>query len=461
MSKFRPESNATQFEKYKPGKICDVVLGLDFGTSSTRVVLRTPYHFNSRTFAVNWGELGHESNRFLLPSRVHLSEAETLSLSSSKATTRIDNLKMLFLDDPRGYVIDEDGSELAVVVEEVAAGYLALVLRHGRRWFLHHQAGAYGNLELRWWLNLGIPSAGYDDDEIRENHERLARAAWGLSVSDEPITLETACRAVQDMGSTREFGIPKDRVHVIPEVAAEVVGYAKSNLRRRDLHVLVDIGASTLDICGFVLHDRDGDDRYELLTAEVEKLGVLRLHLHRIEKVQKCMQRWVRHELLPSDPIQAFLRECEEYCPAEEKLAEMDVDYLDSDFHNECVQVVMRTLMGLKKARYSTYDYPNKRVPIFMCGGGSRATFFSDVLDLADKRFRKAGLKGLDFEKLPLPDLANRDVDEEAFQFLGVGYGLSYPPYDIGKIRRPSEIPSIERPTPVDWRRFYIDKDQV
>ena len=66
---------------------------------------------------------------------------------------------------------------------------------------------------------------------------------------------------------------------------------------------MVDVGASTIDICGFVLYSRDQEDRYSLLTALVERLGVHELHLRRLNLVSNAGAS-MRSELsTPPDPF--------------------------------------------------------------------------------------------------------------------------------------------------------------
>ncbi|MGH8544710.1 MAG: hypothetical protein ACREX3_14010 [Gammaproteobacteria bacterium] len=408
--------------------------------------------------------MGHETNPFLLPSQVFIDggDSSTLALTSKDGSSSVGNIKIQLFDDPDGYLVDNRGQQLPIHCTELAAGYLALVLRHARRWFLHHQGGAYGRFDLRWMLNLGIPSAGFDDAQIRDLHRRIGQAAWWLSIQEGPITLEGASDGIQKTGKPGfDFGLSADSLSVVPEVAAEVVGYARSDFRRKDLHVMVDIGASTMDVCGFILREQRGEDRYELLTADVQKLGVFRLHMHRINKVQACFRIWVRKELLPKDPIAPILKDEGDYCPQQETLASLDDYWLDEDFSRACLTMMMTTLMGLKKHRYPGFPFPTERVPVFLCGGGSRSAFYKDLMNKAHERFRKAGHMGLESLQLPLPQLANRDLDQDKFQFLGVAYGLSYPSYDIGNIRPPSEIPSVDSPRKVDWQRYYVSKDQV
>ena len=52
--------------------------------------------------------------------------------------------------------------------------------------------------------------------------------------------------------------------------------------RHPGLHAVIDIGASTLDVCGIELLAKDGEDAYELLTADVRDFGFLELHSRRM-----------------------------------------------------------------------------------------------------------------------------------------------------------------------------------
>ena len=71
-------------------------------------------------------------------------------------------------------------------------------------------------------------------------------------------------------------------VEVFPEIAALVVGYARLRRRREGLHVMVNVGPSTIDVCGFGLRDHDGDDRYSLYTVLVERIGIRESHRQRM-----------------------------------------------------------------------------------------------------------------------------------------------------------------------------------
>src|SRR5439155_17764763 len=79
----------------------------------------------------------------------------------------------------------------------LSIAYVALALREARRFFLSSQNESYGSDRIRWSMNLGIPSAGYDDSVIRRRFEEIAQAGWLLSSRSTTPTLETAIEALQ------------------------------------------------------------------------------------------------------------------------------------------------------------------------------------------------------------------------------------------------------------------------
>jgi hypothetical protein len=337
-----------------------------------------------------------------------------------------------------------------------AAAFLALVLRHSQRWFLDTQKG-YARFDIRWALNLGIPSAGYDDEAIRDAFGSVAVAAWKLSCLDGPVTLDLASGIVREALDSPLT--PAVSVAVVPEVAAEVASYARSPLRSEGLHVLVDVGASTLDVCSFVLHRQGGDDRYSLLTARVETLGALMLHWHRIERLGE-------HRVLPQ--IAALPLDDLEGCVPDDVYAyvhdtrDRALEAVDELFAKRCLPVVTGTLADLKKRRDPHSPRWVEGLPLFACGGGSRLGFYKRLLEQADIQLRSSMLaKGLIIRRLPTPDDFKGLPIGDGFDRLAVAYGLSYDSLDIGHIEPPSGIEDLSGPPVRRYWEGYVSKDFV
>lgn len=430
------DESATQF----PGRskdTVDLVIGLDFGTSSTKVVIRSPFMARSRAIAIPW-RCGNSRQTYLLSTVLYENGRGEFDLNPSEDVQRtLRDLKIKLMDKPK----HRDAKAQVIA-------YLGLTLRTARQWLLETQKDVYGLYRIRWALNMGIPSAGYnDEDEImRAAFGSVARAAWKLSLQPDLPTLDTATEALRtaDCESNSSVGI-----EVVPEIAAEVVGYARSRSRSEGLHVMVDVGASTIDICGFVLHSREGEDRYELLAALVERLGMHELHLRRMDAIKATDARVRAGVPTALDSHLAILDAGSDYVnnppePLRKKLKRIDRDYVD-----EFTKTLMTVIMALRKCRDP--DSPNWKsgLPVFIAGGGGQFCLVSDAIGQAHKRMKRnfTDVAGIDSKRLPtLETLEDPDIPDGIAERLAVAYGLSFDRPDIGEITPTWKIEDILMP---------------
>ena len=436
-----------QFSSQPTGVPIDVVVGFDFGTSSAKVAMQTHY-FGKRVVMIDFDALGHESCTYLLPACLYQCTATTYSLDAPRgAFEHRRHLKLGLLGEIRtGDDPDPDHGTTAWAV-----AFVAVALREARRRFLEGQAETYTGQPLRWAMNLGIPSAGYDDDKIQDRFLMVARAAWCASLRPavNTKTVEAALVAVNE-GSADDVPIA-----VVPEVVAEMVGYAKALLYRRPgLHVVFDIGASTLDICGIELFAMDGDDNYELLTTDVRDMGFLELHQRRMLAVEHRAP----FDAVPADivaPLTGLFGLPDELS---EKLRRCDQKYVE-----DAAAVLLRTLTLLHRWRAPGSPAWRDGLPLFVTGGGTDSPLVKRIIQLAHERAKSVWVtyNKLKDQKLPM-DVAVGPYGSD-LQRMAVAYGLSFPAINIGTIKPPHEIPDVE-PQPMvrrDWQHAYVDKDAV
>ena len=164
---------ATQFDG-STGEVTDLVVGLDFGTSCTKAVIRSPFAFRSRATAVRWRGATADGS-YLLPTVLYERGVGFDLECSGVVRSTHDTLKIDLMNNP--------GSR---ETRARAAAYLGLALQAARQWFFDSEHDGYERFHLRWALNLGIPSAGYDDGRVREAFCAVARAAWRLSLRPDP-----------------------------------------------------------------------------------------------------------------------------------------------------------------------------------------------------------------------------------------------------------------------------------
>jgi hypothetical protein len=328
-----------------------------------------------------------------------------------------------------------------------AVAFVALALREARRNFLTQEAAVLNRPTLRWAMNFGIPSAGYTREEDVARFMTLARAGWYASLSS-VIDQERIDEAITLARRDNEYwaSIP---INVVPEVAAEMVGYARSRFRVAGLHVVLDIGASTLDVCGLELREDDLlGNRFEMMTAEVCDLGLLELHMRRCA----LLSNRPPFDGIPEDIVGPL---AEPNTPSlQAALQETTEKYIE-----DSGRVLMRTLATLHKLRAPNAPAWRNGLPVFVTGGAAGAPVVEAIINKADYEAQKIWDKYHGLIRQPLPMDIARGPAEDARQRFAVAYGLSFPNHDIGRISPPEG--GADPPEPLkrrDYQQNYIDK---
>ncbi len=421
-----------------------VYIGLDFGTSFTKVVLggaaaRHPVLFDS----------GIGSNPFLLPSRLYILGEEkkcTLYKAEGNSGQILNDLKMP--------LIDRSFSDQA---RAHAAAYLALVLRHTRKWLARQDHGAiYRHRKIQWFVNVGLPTESDDDKQLKEAYLSIVRSAWRLSQSEE-ITLPNALSSVAHDLSDAMSG---ESFCVFPEFAAQIAGYARSPLGRDGLHANVDVGGGTLDFTVFNVVQENGEFRYPVFDRKVKPLGVRHLLAERFKRIGASQDELGSFfDNLPSDRDFA----------ATYSLSEFELGELDASFRKNVQETIVTSLQYVKKRRdpraphwMPGHDQYGEGLRSFFCGGGARSDFYGRILREFEKD--KPSALRLHSVKLEQPeDLKMPRVSVEhqnSYARLAVAYGLAQDPFNIGKITPKNEIKDeLPGPPRSDSGNGYVGKE--
>ena len=317
----------------------------------------------------------------------------------------------------------------------------------------------------------------------------MCGAAWLLSLRAIPYKLTDSDKTIAfgpDLGGrlTRvddskkpvaEFAGDDDASNAVlgllPEVVAEVAGYANSFRRRNGLHLLIDIGASTVDICSFILHERDGEDRYEMLTALVGPLGTSRAHDARMKVVQTFNIVFPR-ELEKKQSYDAALplpNGPDDYLPNEQillnclTLTRRKFLEIDDQTFKDCLKVIAKVAECTRRERDPNSEHWNTGLPLFVAGGGRDVALYKKAVEEYSKWLRThlQPCQGFDAIAALKPAELRGAFASDFFTRLSVAWGLTFPIDDIGNIGRPSEISNIPPRETLDWRDGAITKDQV
>lgn len=408
----------------------ELMLGIDFGTSSTKVVITDRTQLPMQALAVPYCQ-GVGLDRFLLPSRLYETDG-VFSLESGKQFHA--NLKLGLLNGT-----DAEAAQIKVTA------FLALVIRSARAWLYSERVQLYRHVNLLWSVCLGVPSERIGDSLLSNTYETLGRAAWSLASSAGDID-RSACRnalAAARVGSTTDDEL---EIRAIPEVVAQMYGFVQSSQfasARHKHYLLIDVGAGTVDASVFGLNrDASGIVHIEPIMAKVRATGTMNLHRHRMG--------WWRQHLQDAGVHQRWAREIETAELSTDEMAAIPQTYLgywhgvhvelhgaakcaDDEFRKSVRQQFQGVLYQCKD-HFGTADVHLQGLPLFLCGGGSRMPYYAQ---LGDELRRIDGFNWMSAVRQPLVkprNLLAAGVGQADFDRLSVAYGLSA--VDYGGINR-------------------------
>jgi hypothetical protein len=444
----------------------DLIIGLDFGTSATKMVIRDAFTGNVFPVRVNKGVLGLE--QFLQASCVFLNEG-VFELSGKGK--RIDDLKLSLLACKAQYPVTEFN---------YCCAYLALMIRSARGWFLAEQEPAYRHHKINWHINIGIASRSYEDRSMVQLFRRLAWAAANLAadVSYTQIKIDsldkyrTLSRNAFESESQEEISgmefQPND-VGVIPEIAAQIQGFmasARWSWTARPIMMLVDVGAGTVDTALF--HVNPSDSKLTFYSSRVEPNGAMNLHRARVTWLMKGIPD-------ESDfaPVHDYLKSIEQSTGRLQPIPSSVIDYLpgyriskvnrdiDEIFRLEKYRTQVAGSINeakLKKGIGAKGSQQLVNVPLLLCGGGSRLPIY---LNIAEEINKTPGWS-VSVEKMLMPvppELREIGWHSEEFDRISVAYGLSLQ-RGLEKIVSAIEVPDVTRYVPTEKLDIFVSKDQ-
>jgi len=459
----------TQVYASSPGLESDIIIGIDFGTSSTKVVVRDMGL--NLAFAVPFTNFAPKENCYLLPTTIFINLDGTLRLDTGDLPESA--LKLKFIDNPRATIIRGADAGTSLNAEELVIGYLTLALREIRAWFFEQTKEQYANTELKWHVNIGIPSDNYDDKDLRARFESAAQVAWYASVQPQEVDIDLIKESIKDIEEkNRQLDgkgtIALDEAHLHPsyfsthpEVIMEVVGYVKSPLGEKGTHLLIDVGASTLDVATFRVGQREGEDIFPMLRSKVARLGSTMLHKQRIAVVKSKIETAINriYEIDSTKPLPSV----KEY---QIGFYEKDIEKLDKDFHSSCYKVIGEVVRDTRMNRDPSSTVWQGRLPVFVCGGGSKEKVYAEVVRQMGTALAGTiqDFQGFKVLSIPKPEtLQAPNIAPDEYRRLAVAYGLSFSSDEIGEIIPESSIEDIEpfSPPEHDPDDRYIGPEKI
>ena len=417
-----------------PAKVLDLKIGIDFGTSCTKIVIADKQQ--DKAFAVPFMEqMG--VGRYLLPGIVF----KTNDYHLDDCGKPLRDLKLNLLSEQ-------------VHVEDMvhATAFLGLAIRHARGWLFTEQAALYRHATIAWTLCIGMPSEDPNDPRLKPRFERLGIAAWLAAESEGPLTddLLKQCLSHAEWFQKGNPQAPEIdlEIRAVPELAAQVHGHVASESfdpRGRNTFMIVDIGAGTIDSCLFHVHRDKKTRRWNFLmyTKAVEENGSVNLHRHRLDWWSRAVRRYHpdRADLLQDLDKAHHRTDCLSPIPPHlddyVSMAQLHFDSLD--IHPDSVflkkrvkpQIFFKTYAEARNQQHLREEDLTD-MPTFLCGGGMRMPFYQQLraeLDKASPNARWLRARRMDLSKprkMLAPGLPSEDYDR-----LSVAYGLGMMDFGI------------------------------
>ena len=417
----------------------ELSIGLDLGTSTVKVIIGDKGL--QKAFVVPFFET-EDSNRYLLPTRLYLSNREARLDNGDECYS---DMKMRLLDSK-----DDPENQIRTTL------FLALVLRHAINWILNEHSAVYVNKGIVWRLAIGIPSIHLDKHE--SVYRKFIQTAWLMAHSPQKLTIALASASSRDISeqlSAKPDCNPKNIDYaIVPEIAAQIFGYVYSDgfdPHNQKAILLVDVGAGTVDAAVFRPTKAKGKTNYDFYTVTVEENGVNMLHRLRLKwwgealNQLKTPKSELAHKANEAKTTQQALSRIPN--SVTDYFSEIKVKFKEPEFSPDHKffkafhrQVVTNTLRQTENEGHWNQD-ELLDIPFYLCGGGSRMDFYKKLqADLATGNKSVNWLKAIPMKLVKPKNLVADYLAEEDFDRLTVAYGLSFD--DVGKVIKHLPTPS-------------------
>jgi hypothetical protein len=387
-------------------EIFDIRIGLDFGTSYTKASI----FFGGDIYIVSWEGITHFKDKYTLPTEFSLFANDTYEIGRSfDAVDVFTNLKGPFLEE------SDTGDD-----EDNATIYLAMVLRYIRAWWFKRYKNQTLNKKLHWLINVGSPSKDLGNVYLEKKYKKIINTAWSISQSTK--------RLYKQIIQYKDGVI---NIDLVPEFVAQISSYTRSAQRQSDLHLLVDIGAGTVDVVTFNVHqDESGDDNFPEFASDVKRMGTHYL-MYKRNSINANKDLMI-NATVALDSVNFS----KQYGVDLTKIKQID------DEHAESVAKLIKTILGITKSkRYALSRNWGQGIRTFFCGGGASCSVFIDALEKTKEIYKLLKIN------LPLPErLINEDIDVNNFHRVSVAYGLAFDSFNLGQVISKHKIEDAPRP---------------
>jgi hypothetical protein len=441
-----------------------VQVGLDFGTSTTKVMYRVLGVADRTARVVSFGHGLETYPDYCLPSLASFDRRGNLLLADAAVRqvgalgwgSGLSRMKMLIAGRAEERYLDRQwdarfrehvklalGDDLRCSPEALAVVHLAAVMRRVRQSIEKELRTE----DLDLIFNTCVPVDQSERTPVVIAFERVIAAAINLEREDalkNPARFWLERAAVLHETASYDAGNDETRVFLMPEAVATAAGYVSSVRRKAGLHALVDIGAGTTDvsICMLSLALRSGATTFWYAARSIP------MGAGRIEAMVATALARAGNDTITTDRVHRAIAG-------------------DAAFRRYCGNLVQEELTrmwyGTARAWNEAYGHhsttsawASDQVTVFLTGGGA-------LIPDAKGVFARSGIQNCGpypCSIIPTPETFDTARSKAPFIRLSVAFGLATPLPELGYHVLPSKTPdhTPRVPKPLNWQQ---DGDQL
>lgn len=416
-----------------------IQVGLDFGTSCTKVV----YRQHGKPFARALGFRNGLPNYpdYCLPSlaaadqgKVLLGEQAARCLLNEPWDSGLQRFKVIVAAEHSAAFRDEitqnkfnqylevHGLETSLSADRLTAIYLAYVMKKVRT--LLKTRPEYDDVDLDLAFNICLPIEQIENREIVHGFEKILAWAQALetiwSRSSDEFDPIAGSRLVES-----QAGLLDPRVFLIPESVAEVASYLVSLRKRPGLHGVIDLGAGTTDVSIFNLVFMDGEAHTYWFGARNIPRGTVNVERIIAARTENSGCSCTCANMY--DRLKALADGCDSTLKAD----------IERELRNLRESHDYRRTWSSAYRLYGGGESTFEDVEIFLSGGGASLPSVRNIFAVPWWEELRVTYP---VSELPIPDDYDSGETAAPFQRMAVAYGLSIPKPQLDKYVPPSEI---------------------
>lgn len=435
------------FIRQKTGKI-HIQVGIDFGTSSTKVVFSQLGHRFFRALDFNHDLPGYPN--YCIPSLCSAGEKGNYllgikaarALSGDAWDSGIRRLKVVVAGEHDKRFCDPQTDDIFrnylpnfrknYSPRQLTAVFLAHVMAESTARI--KKLPEYKGQQIDFAFNVCMPIDHLEHNEVKNAFQEV----FGLSEILFNHWLKNKTLKINSKMIEESKTYKAQKVFAVPEAVASFASYLVSLQRERGLHAIIDFGAGTTDVSICNLFLSHGDPQCYWYAARNIPQGTI--------PIERCIAEHIKSKNQISACTMYDINSClNEICSQTRNkgnLSKSDKQAISSLISE--ILVKFRDSKDYKSTWGSAYSYlkiDNQwfDVKIYTCGGGS-------YMPQVDEVFAKPWWRHLntryDVNKLPVPEDYDSGPAEAPFDRMSVAYGLAIPLPQLGGYTLPNESPN-------------------